>query len=226
MAKIRKRITTGRMMNLKERYDELVLEMMKLNNVHALDYYKIVKEASEIGFEVFGVRFTHQKLADDFGISRKSIGRCLALSKMNKKTEKLIDTGRISASKVLPILYTDNHNYQDEIIKKILDYKITNDQLGKSLPLFKSKKEAELWNYKNNTPITPKGNNINVIMYRRITELTFLLTADTTKMDNKDIMIKRIDGLIERLSEFIERLNDNDIEEESSDLMEDIEGAL
>jgi len=228
MAKIRTRMKTSKMIELRERYDELILEMTSLNNNHALDYYKIVKEASEIGFEIFGVNFSQQKLSVDFGISRKSVGRCLALNNMNKKTQKLVETGKISASKILPILFNSNQDYQNEIIQKIMKDNITQEQIVQNMPIFESKEEVENWNYRNpmSKLSTKSSNNLNIMIYRRITELTFLLDADTNRMENKDIVVQRIKDLQEKLDYFVNKLNGIYKDDESEDLLEDIESVL
>lgn len=226
--KIKNPVSRNKLTKMKNRYDELIEEFNIITNTYALDYWKIIKEASDIGLEIFGVSFSQQKLAEDFGVGRKSIGRCLALANMNKRTEKLIKTGKISASRVVPILTNTNKEFQDEIIDKVLKEGITFEQIQRNLPIFSNVEEIKTWNFKN--PVLKLNKNehtINSHFLRKITDLSFLLTADTSNIEDKDELIIRIKELQSQLDYFINKLNGIALEDdESMDSLDDIEEIL
>ena len=105
---------------LKKRYFQCKEQLDIIRSNETLAKWKALSKAYSLGKRIYGSGFTRQRLAFDMEIPMTTTLRCLALDRANKKTWRLINSGKISAFKVAYICQTKSITFQDEIINLVI----------------------------------------------------------------------------------------------------------
>lgn len=104
-------------------YNSHKLLLDKIRHDVTLEKWKVLSKAYKLGKKIWGSHFTRERLAHDMDMPMSTTLRCLALDRANKKTWKLIKSGKISSFKAAMICLTKNHKSQD----KVVDFVIHNN---------------------------------------------------------------------------------------------------
>lgn len=117
--------------SLKKQYFKCKEELDIIRSNATLSNWKVLSYAYKLGKKIYGTRFTRQRLAHDMELPMTTTLRCLSLDKANKRTWRLINSGKISASKAAMITQTKSKTFQDEIIKLVIDENYSTYQIKK-----------------------------------------------------------------------------------------------
>jgi len=94
-----------------------------------LKRWKILSKAYKLGKQVWGTKFTRQRLAIDMEMSITTVLRCLSLDRANKRTWKLIKEKKLSAFKAAQICMSKCKTYQDEIVDMVIEENLSTYQI-------------------------------------------------------------------------------------------------
>lgn len=114
---------------LKKKYYETKKKIETINHNATLAKWKALSHGYSLGKRIWGSRFTRQRLSEDMDIPMTTVLRCLSLDRANKKSIKLMEEGKISASKLAMICCSKSVTYQDEIVKMVIDGELTTYQI-------------------------------------------------------------------------------------------------
>jgi len=99
-----------------------------------LKRWKVLSKAYKLGKEIWGFKFTRERLADDMDIPSTTVIRCLSLDRANKRTWDLIKQKKLSVFKAAQICMSKNRTYQDEVVDMTIEDNLSTYQI-KSLKI-------------------------------------------------------------------------------------------
>lgn len=114
---------------LKKEYFNSKKKLDKLRDNITLKKWKILSEAYIIGKEIWGRKFTIEKLAFDMEMPMTTVLRCLSLDRASKRSWDLVKEGKLSAFKLAMICQSKSHMYQDEITDMVVKDKLSTYQI-------------------------------------------------------------------------------------------------
>jgi len=114
---------------LKVKYFAKKEQLNKLRDNATLENYKILSEAQKLGKQIWNSHFTLTKLAEDMDIPYTTVHRCMALSRASKSEWKLVKDKKLSVFKLAMICSLKNKAYQDEIVKMVVNDKLSTYQI-------------------------------------------------------------------------------------------------
>lgn len=115
--------------NLKKKYFETKKELEIINHNATLAKWKALSRAYKTGKQIWGSRFNRQRLSEDMEIPMTTVLRCLSLDRASKKSMKLMNEGKISASKLAMICCSKCKTFQDEIVAMVINQNLTTYQI-------------------------------------------------------------------------------------------------
>ena len=129
---------------LTKQYYDSKKELLAMKDDITLKRWKVLSKAYKLGKQVWGSRFTRERLAEDMDTPYTTVLRCLSLDKVNKRNWKLINEGKISVFKVAQICQSKNITYQDEIVDLVISedystYQIKSLKIGSLKDVSKEK---------------------------------------------------------------------------------------
>jgi len=95
-----------------------------------LKRWKILSKAYKLGKEIWGSRFTRERLAIDMEMANTTVLRCLSLDRASKRTWRLIKEKKISVFKVAQICMSKNKVYQDEVVDMTIEDNLSTYQIA------------------------------------------------------------------------------------------------
>ena len=114
---------------LKRKYNKEKEKLDQIRSDVTVKKWEVLSRAYSIGKQIWGRRFTKQRLASDMEIPLTTVLRCLALDKANKRTWKLINDDKISAFKVAQICMNKCKAYQDEMVDMTIEGNLSTYQI-------------------------------------------------------------------------------------------------
>lgn len=108
-------------MSYEQQYNKLKQDYHNLIDSETLRKYHILSKAEKLSRKIYGIKYSLDKLCNDFDVPRTTAKRILSLNKANKTTWNLIKQKKISTFRVAYILSTKDTTYQDEIIKMAME---------------------------------------------------------------------------------------------------------
>ena len=114
---------------LKEKYWKTKEELDSIRSDMTLLKWEILSRAYKLGKEIWGNRFTVQKLAKDMQLPYTTTKRCLSLDKATEKSWDLLKEGKISAFKLAQICMSKNATFQDEIVEAVIEDNIPTHKI-------------------------------------------------------------------------------------------------
>jgi len=108
-------------MSYEQEYNKLKEDYHNLIDSETLRKYHILSKAEKLSRKIYGIKYSLDRLCNDFDVPRTTAKRILSLNKANKTTWDLIKQKKISAFRVAYILSTKDTTYQDEIIKMAME---------------------------------------------------------------------------------------------------------
>lgn len=119
---------------LTKQYYDSKKKLLDMRDDITLKRWKVLSKAYKLGKQVWGSRFTRERLAEDMDTPYTTVLRCLSLDRVNKRNWKLINEGKISVYKVAQICQSKNLTYQDEIVDMVIKENYSTYQI-KSLKI-------------------------------------------------------------------------------------------
>ncbi len=119
---------------LKKQYFKSKEQLDSLRDNITLKRWKILSKAYEVGKEIWGPKFTREKLSIDMEIPMTTVLRCLSLDRVNKRSWGLVDEGKLSVFKLALICQLKDRTYQDEIVDLVIEEELSTYQI-KSLKI-------------------------------------------------------------------------------------------
>jgi len=126
---VNKQVSEKRKEELEKKYFEKKELLDQIRNNATLQNYKILEAAHKLGKKRWGTKFTVIKLSEDMDMPYTTVKRCLALSRANKKSWKLVEEGKISIFKLAMICALKSVNFQDEIVEAVIEDKLSTYQI-------------------------------------------------------------------------------------------------
>jgi hypothetical protein len=111
-------------------YNKLKEEYSKILHDETLKKYYILSKAFDLGHKIYGKSYSEVRLGLDFDIPQTTIHRILSLRRANKKTWKLIKSGKLSSFKATQILLTKNNRLQDQIVRAVINDKLSTSDIS------------------------------------------------------------------------------------------------
>lgn len=116
-------------LNIKKKYFKAKEQLDLIRSNATLSNWKILSHAYKLGKQIWGSRFTRQRLVYDMDMPLTTVLRCLSLDRANKKSWKAVDDGKISAFQLAMICSLKSKTYQDEIVKMVIKDKLSTFQI-------------------------------------------------------------------------------------------------
>jgi hypothetical protein len=127
------KIKTTEIKKLEKLYLNLKEQLKKQHDSETLKKYQILSRAYKIG-KLLNRNFSVFKLAKDFGLPYTTTKRILSLDRMSNNTKKLLKAKKISAFQVAQICSTKNRQFQDEIVKLVVEKKLSTQDIKNLKP--------------------------------------------------------------------------------------------
>lgn len=173
-------------------YKALKLEFMKVEHNETLSKWRILSKAYKLGKEIKGVHYNLSTLCTDFDLPYTTVKRILSLDKANEETWKKINSGKISAFKVVQILMSYNTSEQNKIIDKVIKENLSTYQI--KMLRIKSKII--------NSDISRKYRN-----FQKVQSNSKKLSLLISKMNKRDFAEDKMESLKEELEELKYQIN-------------------
>jgi len=114
---------------LKKKYFKAKEEIDIIRNNETLAKWKVLSKAYKLGKQIWGTKFTRQRLAYDMDLPLTTTYRCLSLDRANKKSWALVNSGKLSVFKLAMICSLKSIVYQDEIVKMAVEDNLSTYQI-------------------------------------------------------------------------------------------------
>lgn len=195
---------------LKKKYELLKKQISKMNDDETLRKYEILSEAYSIGKKMYGQHYSYSTLAIDFETPYTTVKRVTSLDRATPKTWKLIKSGELSAFKAAQICATKDRTFQDEIVKIVIDNKLSTYQIKK----LNIQKQEDLKKERLKIAVDKGFARADTawISFRNTLDrmdILLLMDVETIPEFHRINLIKRLKSLESRIKKFCEKAKDN-----------------